>query len=297
MSTVGLMGFGTMGSVAAEKIVKAGHTLLVFEPDAGARKRAESLGAGLAVAPSEAADGADLVLMFLPGPKQVKSCVTGSGGILEGARPGLAIVDMSTVDPGTTMSMSEAARPRNVGYLDAPVLGRPSSVGNWALPVGGEPEILEKCRPVLGLLAAKIFHIGPTGSGNRVKLLNQLMFGAINAMTAEMMAVASKMGISPGVVYETISASQAATVSGLFKELGRRVSAEDYADPTFTVDLLVKDVRLAVQMAKESGAPPILGRSVELINEMAQAQGLGGQDTSMMWKSFTGVWGGGKGKP
>lgn len=297
MSTIGLMGFGTMGSVAAEKIVKAGHTLLVFEPDAVARKRAESLGAGLAVAPSEAAGGADLVLMFLPGPKQVESCVTGPGGILEGARPGLAIVDMSTVDPGTTMRMSEAARARNVGYLDAPVLGRPSSVGNWALPVGGEPEILEMCRPVLGLLAAKIFHIGPTGSGNRVKLLNQLMFGAINAMTAEMMAVASKMGISPGVLYDTISASQAATVSGLFKELGRRVSAEDYADPTFTVDLLVKDVRLAVQMARESGAPPILGRSVELINEMAQAQGLGGQDTSMMWKSFSGVWGERKGKP
>ncbi len=285
------MGFGTMGSVAAEKIASAGHTLLVFEPDAGARRKAGSLGARLAAAPSEAAGAADVILMFLPGPKQVESCVTGSGGILEGARTGVAVVDMSTVDPGTSMRMSEASRAKNIGYLDAPVLGRPSSVGNWALPVGGEPETLEMCRPVLALLAAKIFHIGPSGEGNRIKLLNQLMFGAINAMTAEMMAIAARMGIAPRVLYDTISASEAATVSGLFRALGRRVSAEDYSDPTFTVDLLVKDVRLAVQMARESGAPPILGRSAELINEMAQAQGLGGQDTSVMWTSYSGVWG------
>jgi len=290
------MGFGTMGSVAGEKIVKAGHTLLVFEPDAAALKKAQKLGAKPAPSPGEAAAQADLVLMFLPGPAQVESCVTGPGGILGSARSGLVVVDMSTVDPGTSIRMSDAARAGNVGYLDAPVLGRPASVGNWALPVGGEAEDLEKCRPVLELLAGKIFPIGASGSGNRVKLLNQLMFGAINAMTAEMMAVAAKMSISPGVLYETISASQAATVSGLFKELGRRVSAGDYADPTFTVDLLVKDVRLAVQMAKESGAPPILGRSVELINEMAQAQGMGGEDTSVMWKSYTGLWGEGKKK-
>jgi 3-hydroxyisobutyrate dehydrogenase len=290
MSTVGLMGFGTMGSVAAERILQAGHTLLVYEPNPAALKRAESLGAVPVSNPSEAAKRADIALMFLPGPKEVETCVAGPGGLLEKALPDFTIVDMSTIDPATTARMAGAARAKQVGYLDAPVLGRPASVGSWALPVGGEAETLEKCRPVLNLLAGKIFHVGPSGYGNRVKLLNQLMFGAINAMTAEMMAVAAKMGISPALLYETISASQAATVSGLFKELGRRVAAEDYSNPTFTVDLLVKDVRLAVQMAKEGGAPPILGRNVELINEMAQVQGFGHQDTSIMWKSFLQLW-------
>jgi 3-hydroxyisobutyrate dehydrogenase len=290
MSIVGLMGFGTMGSKAAEKILQAGHSLWVYDANPAAGKKAQTLGAGVATSPGEAAEKADLVLMFLPGPREVDACVTGPNGLLGKARPGTALVDLSTVDPASTQRMAEAAGAKKVGYLDAPVLGRPASVGNWALPVGGDPEVLERCRPVLGLLAAKIFHIGPSGSGNRVKLLNQLMFGAINAMTAEMMAIAAKMGISPGILYETISASQAATVSNLFKEIGRRVSTEDYTEPTFTVDLLVKDVKLAVQMAKETNAPPILARTVELINELAQAQGLGKADTAIMWKSLQKLW-------
>lgn len=290
MSAVGLMGFGTMGSKAAEKILQAGHSLWVYDANPAAGDKARALGASVAASPAEAAAQADLFFMFLPGPREVEACVTGPSGLLSKARPGASLVDLSTVGPGSTQRMAAAARAKQVGYLDAPVLGRPASIGNWALPVGGDAEVLERCRPVLALLAAKIFHIGPSGSGNRVKLLNQLMFGAINAMTAEMMAIAAKMGISPGVLYETISASQAATVSNLFKELGRRISAEDYSDPTFTVDLLVKDVRLAAQMAGESGAPPILARTVELINEMAQAQGLGNRDTAIMWKSYGKIW-------
>jgi 3-hydroxyisobutyrate dehydrogenase/2-hydroxy-3-oxopropionate reductase len=132
--------------------------------------------------------------------------------------------------------------------------------------------------------------VGPSGSGNKVKLLNQLMFGAINAITAEMMAIADQMGIPPGLLYEIIITSGAATVSNLFKELGHRISTEDYTDPTFTVDLLVKDVRLAAQMARESQTPPVLTRTVELINEIAQAQGLGNLDTSIMWKAYQGFW-------
>ena len=109
-------------------------------------------------------------------------------------------------------------------------------------------------------------------------------------MTAEMMAIAEKIGIKPRRLYEIITASQAGTISNLFKELGERVSKENYEDPTFTVDLLVKDIKLAVQMAKNNNAPPILARSVELINEISQAQGLGKKDTAIMWKSYRDIW-------
>jgi 3-hydroxyisobutyrate dehydrogenase/2-hydroxy-3-oxopropionate reductase len=148
---------------------------------------------------------------------------------------------------------------------------------------------------VLALLAPNIFHIGPSGSGNQVKLLNQLMFGAINAMTAEMMAIAEKVGVPPKLLYETITASQAGTVSNLFKELGARIAADDYANPTFSVDLLIKDVHLAVEMARSHGAPPILARSVEFLNEAARAQGLGSADTAAMWKCYRAFWGNGEG--
>jgi len=291
MKPVGLLGAGTMGLAAGRKILEAGRSLLAFDVSTGAKEKARSMGAAVAGTPAEVGRKAEMVIMFLPGPKEVEACVAGLDGLLQGSHPGLVIVDMSTVDPGVTRRMAEITLQKGVGYLDAPVLGRPAAVGNWALPVGGRTQDLDQCRPILELVAAKIFHIGESGSGNKVKLLNQLMFGAINAMTAEMMAIAEKIGISPKLLFETISSSQAATVSNLFKELGGRIAAGNYENPTFTVNLLIKDVRLAVEMAKAGDAPPLLGRTVELINEIARAQGFGDSDTSIMWKSVQKVWG------
>ena len=291
METVGVVGAGVMGLTAARTLSEGGHALAVFDPSPKARDAARSLGAGLAATPGEVAEAAEVVLMFLPGPEQVTSCVAGSDGLLSASQPGMILVDMSTVDPATTRSMAALATERGVGYLDAPVLGRPVSVGKWALPVGGRKEHLDRCRPVLRLLAANIMHVGESGSGNKIKLLNQLMFGAINAMTAEMMAVSERLGVPAKSLYDTITASQAGTVSNLFIELGRKIISEDYEDPTFSVDLLCKDVRLAIDMAREAGAPPLLARTVQFLNEVAQSQGLGGKDTSMMWKIYGPMWG------
>ena len=95
----------------------------------------------------------------------------------------------------------------------------------------------------------------------------------------------------PRLLYEIITTSEAATVSNLFKELGARIAQERYEVPTFSVDLLIKDVRLAVDMAKDHQSPPLLARTVEFINEMAQAQGYGGLDTAIMWKCYRKIWG------
>jgi 3-hydroxyisobutyrate dehydrogenase/2-hydroxy-3-oxopropionate reductase len=144
---------------------------------------------------------------------------------------------------------------------------------------------------VLQVLSENISYQGPSGSGNKVKLLNQLMFGAINAITAEVMAIAEKMGIAPGDFYKTIAATRAGTVSNLFKELGARVAEERYDLPTFSVALLNKDMRLAIEMAKEHSAPPVVSRAVEFLNEVALAQGLATYDTAVMWKCFQKLWG------
>lgn len=279
-----------MGTRAVAACIDAGKRVVVFDSVEGPRKRARELGARIAEHPVEVMQQSKVVLLFLPGPAQVRSCVSGSRGLLEAGAPGKTIIDMSTVDPAVSVEMSTAASAADTDYLDAPVLGRPDSVGDWALPVGGNPDVLEQVRPMLEILASKIYSTGPAGAGNRVKLLNQLMFGAINAVTAEMMAIASKLDISQRVLYETITQSEAGTVSNLFKELGRRVVEDHYTEPTFTVDLLVKDVRLASEMAMQAGAPPLLTRSVEFMNEAAQAAGLGGLDTSVMWKSVEGYW-------
>jgi 3-hydroxyisobutyrate dehydrogenase-like beta-hydroxyacid dehydrogenase len=290
MQEVGLCGAGVMGRAAIEHLVQAGWRVTCFEVNEAARASAEKLGAAATNAPAAVADTVGTVLLFLPGPAEVSLCVRGPDGLLSGSSAPSVIVDMSTVDPGTSAALAAEAGKRGVGYLDAPVLGRPASVGRWALPVGGESVDLEKTRPVLNTLAQKIFHVGGPGSGNRIKLLNQLMFGAINAMTAEMTAIAAKCGVPPKLMFETITASEAATVSNLFKELGKRIAENRYADPTFTVDLLVKDVHLAVKMANENNAPPLLGRVIDYINASARAQGYGGSDTSEMWKLFEKAW-------
>jgi 3-hydroxyisobutyrate dehydrogenase-like beta-hydroxyacid dehydrogenase len=290
METIGLIGVGVMGRTVAAKLIAGGHPLLAYDVNPGCIEKAAALGASTATALAEVARRAQIILMLLPGPAEVRACVAGPEGLLAEAARGTVIVDMATSDPGTTTDMAERARSRGVGYVDAPVLGRPATVGKWALPAGGRPEEIDRCRPVLKLFAAHVPHVGPSGSGHKIKLLNQMMFGAINAMTAEMMAVAEHIGIAPRLLYETITLSQAGTVSNLFKELGGRVAEERYDDPTFTVDLLIKDVALGVKMAREGGAPPVLGRTVELINEIAQAQGYGSRDTSIMWQSYLHLW-------
>lgn len=286
---VGVVGAGTMGRPAAEAIAASGRRVLACDPalDAAWAQRA---GVEPRTSLAALARDATVVLLYLPGPPVVEACVAGPDGLLAGAHAGLCVVDQSTVDPGTSQRMAALAAARGVGYLDAPVLGRPQKVGQWSLPVGGRAEDLARCEAVLRLVAANVFHVGASGAGNKVKLLNQLMFGAINAMTAEMMAIAERVGIAPRLLYETITASQAATVSGLFRELGARVAAGDYANATFTVDLLAKDVRLAAQMARDAGAPPLVARSVEFLDEAAQAQGLGGADTAAMWQCYRAFW-------
>ena len=291
MSEIGIVGTGVMGAVAAEKIAGAGHNLFLFDVSEKSLTRLAHLKAPALAQPRLVAEKAEMVLMFLPGPAQVEECVAGAQGLLKGAKEGLIIVDHSTVDPGITQRMAQEAERAGAAYLDAPVLGRPSAVGNWALPVGGDPEALEKCRPVLEALAGNILPVGPSGAGNKIKLLNQMMFGAINAMTAEMMAVAHKMGVDPKLLYETITASRAGTVSNLFKELGARIAQDDYSNPTFSVNLLIKDVHLAVEMARQNGAVPLLGQTVEYLNSLARPQGHGNEDTAVMWKSLGEIYG------
>lgn len=279
-----------MGHTAAKRIIESGGSLTAFDTFRPSAVKVEELGAILADNPAGVAQQSKVILLFLPVPREIEEVVAGDSGILTGVSEGSVIVDLSTTDPDSTRKLAVLATSQNVGYLDAPVLGRPSSIGNWALPVGGDMSYLDRCLPVLNLLASQVMPIGESGSGNKVKLLNQLMFGAINAMTAEMMAIARQIGIAPELLYKTITASEAGTVSGLFKELGRSVVVGDYSRPTFSVDLLCKDVGLATRLARKEGATPLLGETIERINKMAQDQGYGKMDTSVMWKCFESVW-------
>lgn len=282
---VGLVGIGTMGRLVAKSLAEAEYRLMAFDVVPEARQQAHKVGATVAHSPKAVAKGSDVILLVLPGPAQVETAVVGDDGLLAGARAEQTIIDMSTVDPNTTRRMGAHAAEAGVDYLDAPILGRPSAYGNWVLPVGGDAEVLERCRPVLEVLGRRVIHVGSLGAGNTLKLLNALMFSAINAITVEMMAISAKAGLPPRVLFDTLAASEAATVSGLFKEVGAKIVDRDFT-PIFPIDLLCKDNRLAIAMAESFDAPPILANTVQVLNELARARGHGTEDTSALVKVY-----------
>lgn len=134
-------------------------------------------------------------------------------------------------------------------------------------------------------ICTPIRHVGASGAGHAVKLLNNLMFGAINAITAEIFSIASSVGVSAEELYKTVADSGAATVSPLFRQLGPKIISGEYS-PTFTVDLLHKDTALAMQMARQAEAYPMVGTMVETLHGLARTAGYGKEDTSAVFKLY-----------
>ncbi|MBA7493578.1 3-hydroxyisobutyrate dehydrogenase [subsurface metagenome] len=282
---VGIIGLGIMGFKMAEKLINAGYTVFARDIDEMAEKRARKLGAKVVNSPKEVGEYAEVILLSLPTPSNVKEVVLGDNGILTNSKDNRVIIDLSTVDPFSTQQNAEKAKKVGVGYIDAPVLGRPQKCGNWTLPVGGDKKDLEKARKVLEVLAAKIIYIGPSGYGDIVKLLNNMMLGAINSITAEILAICTKLGMSPKVLYETIANSGAASVSNLFKEVGSKILNRDF-EPLFAIDLLHKDMSLGIQMAKQISVPLFVSEANQRLNEMARLMGLGREDTGSVIKVY-----------
>lgn len=287
LGKVGLIGCGRMGKCMLSSMLGAGYQVVVYDKLSAAVESAGAIGAEVTSAPADLAKCADVILMSLPGPVQLEEAVFGESGLIASLTSDHVVIDTSTVGPGTTRSISgRVAEKTDAAYLDCPILGRPSTTGKWILPTGGNPEALEKVKPVLLTFAANVVSVGDSGAGDSLKLLNQLMFSCINAISAEVMAICDHVGIDKQVFYNTVASSSAATVSGLFREVGKSIVNNGFDAPAFTVDLLIKDAQLGLQMAKDANAPSVIAGTVQMYNEIAHAQGLGSQDTSALYKVF-----------
>lgn len=284
--TVSIAGVGTMGKCMLECLIKNGFKVFCYDPFPLAQEFAKEKGANIVSSPKELAREAKLIIMSLPAQKQVFDVIN---GLLDELTNEHVIVDTSTVSPQTSKEGAKMVEVKGASYVDAPILGRPSAVGNWFLPSGGTEEAIEFARPALLTFAKSVVRVGDHGTGNALKLLNQLMFSVINAVSAEVMALTEIVGIDKKVFYDVVSNSGAATVSGLFKETAGRIVSGDYEDPTFTVELLCKDANLGIQMTKDAGVTPLVAGFVQKLNENAKGQGLAKQDSSAMTKIFSEV--------
>lgn len=283
---IGLVGVGVMGRKMLDSFLSAGYSVFVYDKSDKARSQLSGLKVNLADELSQVSQNTDIIFLSLPGPAQVEEVMTGKGGLLENPPVSGIVIDTTTSTPETSEKMFGMAKEKGFDFVDAPILGRPSGLGNWLFPVGGEDDVIDKVEEHLLIPGKKVVRIpGGVGSGHKLKLLNQLLFTVTNAITCEMMAIVEKTGLRSADVYEAIRDSGAATVSGLFIESAGKIVAEDF-DPLFPVDMLRKDARLGIEMAKHYGASPLLAELSQTMNNIASNQGYGKEDSSALFKTF-----------
>jgi 3-hydroxyisobutyrate dehydrogenase-like beta-hydroxyacid dehydrogenase len=277
---VGFVGLGVMGLPMARNLTSAG-----FRVSGWARRpEAVELGraGGIEMRPSlaEVAAASDVVITMVTTSEDVVDVATGEGGLLESMAAGSVLVDMSTVAPEVSRRVAAAAASRGVAFLDAPVSGGSfgAEQGTLTIMAGGDPAVLERCRPIFAALGDpdRLFHTGPVGSGEVVKLVNNMLVGSISAATLEALLVGVRAGVSLKTLVDVVSVSSGGSVQ-LTGQLAKRALVGELA-PGFATDLLVKDLRLAADLASENGQDTPLTDEARRLFEASQAAGHGRQD-------------------
>lgn len=248
---IGFIGLGRMGFPMARNLAAKGHAVHVFDvaPDALARAAGVS-GMTAHAAPRDVAARASVVFTALPNNEIVTDTYLGDAGILAGARPGLVTCDCSTVSPEVSQRIHTAARARGVSHLDTPMLGSSPQAesGEVFFMVGGERDALATVEPLLDVIGRLTMYVGPSGTGNRIKLLHNAL-GAVNAVAvAESLALCTRLGVDPRTYYDVVCKGGGMAYSTYFDRRAMRVVEGNY-DATFTVELMHKDAALAAQMA------------------------------------------------
>lgn len=282
---VGFIGLGVMGSRMAKTLARAGYALDVFDIDQGKIDALTAAGATAAGSSRAVAEKSDLVFTSLPWPATVREVYLGVGGVLEGARPGTILIDTSTVDPETTRAVHAAAAARDVHYLDAPVSGgwREAETGALVVIVGGERGAFDQAKAVLEVLGTTVHYAGPSGAGNIVKLVNNVMSMGNMLVAAEVFVLGVKAGMDARTLFEILRTS--AGRSYHFEKRLPNILARNF-EPGFTVDLARKDLGLAVDMARSHDVPVPATSLLHQLYNASSALGDGKNDFASIVKLF-----------
>jgi 3-hydroxyisobutyrate dehydrogenase len=280
-TSVGFIGVGNMGNPMASNVLKAGFPMIVYDRNPQAMENLLQAGAQRAASAREVVEGAEIVLTSLPASPDVEAVYLEPGGLVDSAKPGTILIDLSSVLPSTPRKIEPRAQARGVHFLEAPVSGGVSGAraATLAIMVGGDPETLTRAQPVLRAIGPNIFHVGPVGAGNTVKAINNMM-ASVNALAMmEGVALGVKAGLDPMTIYEVVKAS-----SGGSKALERIPNSliPRQFEPGFKVQLMNKDLETFNTIAKELHVPVSFANVAQQYQQMAIAAGLAEQDTSVV---------------
>jgi 2-hydroxy-3-oxopropionate reductase len=280
---VGFIGLGVMGRPMARNLLKAGFLLTVHSRTRTSVDEVVKAGADAASSPAEVASRSDIVITMLPDSPDVRAVMTGPKGVFESIRPGMVVVDMSTISPAVARELAAEAGRRGAAMLDAPVSGGEIGAinGTLSIMVGGDGAALERVRPVLNAMGnpERVVHIGGSGAGQICKACNQLAIGGALATVGEVFALARKAGVDPAKVREALLGGFAA--SRVLEVHGERILKGNYV-PGFRTRLYHKDLGIALETARAHDVPLPVSSAVQQLVNATMAAGDGDLDYSAL---------------
>ncbi len=269
---IGFIGIGQMGRHMSRRILEAGYHITIHDLNKEAAAPLIKLGADWADSPEAVATSCRVVITSLPTPQDVEQVVYGTGGLMQGWRPGDIYIDMSTNSPSLIRRIAADAEARGVSVLDAPVSGgvKGAEAGTLSIMVGGDTIALKKVIKILETMGQKIFPVGGVGCGNIAKLVNNLISLICNSAAAEGFALGVKAGIDPAVLLEIIRVST--SDNWCARQYPGTVFKGNF-EPGFKVALAYKDINLALALGRENGVPLPVGEATKQDLENAIAAG------------------------
>ena len=286
-TTIAFTGLGAMGAPMAENLLAAGFALRVWNRGPGRTDPFAARGVTVCATPAEAVRGAAFVVSMVADDEATRQVMLGEHGVVAAAAPGTTIVDSSTNTPAMVREVSRVAAARGVHHLDAPVSGSIAQARGRELVfmVGGPRSAFDAAQPLFAAMGRMSRHMGDSGAGATIKLINNMLSGTMNAALAEAMSVALAAGLDPEAVRELLG--EGAAGSRLVKTKIPKMAAGDFS-PQFQLGLMEKDLRYFLGLAQELDRPAPVAALVRSQMQAARRAGLGTQDVSALFAHITG---------
>jgi 2-hydroxy-3-oxopropionate reductase len=278
-SKIGFVGLGIMGRPMAKNLLKAGHKVTVYDIMPAGMDDVAAAGAEKGSSPKDVASRTDIIITMVPDGPEVEQAILGPNGVLEGARKGAIVVDMSSINPTVSQKVGAACEARGIEFLDAPVSGgEPKAIdGTLAIMVGGKKDVFDTIEPILKQMGSTVTLTGKIGAGNVTKLANQIMVACNIAAMSEALVLATKAGLDPEVVFNAVKAGLAG--STVLNVKAPMVYSRNFK-PGFRIRLHEKDLSIALATGKEYGVPLLLTAIVAQMMNSMKANGKGDLDHS-----------------
>jgi len=285
MKKIGFIGLGIMGKPMSKNLLRAGYPLLIYDIIPAALDEIVRAGAEKATSPKDVAAKTDVIITMLPNSPHVKEVVLGKNGIIEAARPGSILIDMSSIAPLVSREIAAKLAEKKIRMLDAPVSGgEPKAIdGTLSIMVGGSKADFDESLPLLKVMGASVVLCGEIGAGNVTKLANQIVVAANIAAVSEALVLAAKAGVNPDLVYQAIRGGLAGST---VMDAKAPMMMDRNFKPGFRINLHIKDLNNVLETARGIDVPTPLTDKVMAMMQSLKDEGMGDADHSALVRYY-----------